>query len=181
MQMTKNQEDLRVIRTKMNIKKAFMDLIKKKPVHKIMVTELAREAMINKGTFYLHYADIPTLYKAIIIDYTEKGLEKIDFQLLINDPNAFLEQFFQVFSQEEVKSSFPEIGPTTFNSQLPLLMEEKFRSCIYEANDLEKTIENNMKLDCLYSSLYCLTVQYHGTHKDISNKIFHDLVVSLFH
>lgn len=53
-----DQRDLRVSKTLRAIDAAFMDLIVRKPVQKITVTELARRAEISKGTFYLHYLDI---------------------------------------------------------------------------------------------------------------------------
>ena len=54
----KKREDLRVVKTKANLKGVLKKLLRKKPIRKITVTELAREAVINKGTFYLHYSDI---------------------------------------------------------------------------------------------------------------------------
>lgn len=59
--MTQNKTDLRIIKTKASIKREFMTLLQKKPVEKITVTELAEKALINKGTFYLHYQDIYNL------------------------------------------------------------------------------------------------------------------------
>ena len=50
--------DLRTQKTQKAIINAFIALRAKKPLNKISVTELAREAMISKATFYLHYKDI---------------------------------------------------------------------------------------------------------------------------
>lgn len=50
--------DLRIKRTQKNIKDAFYELRKHKPIEKISVKELSEAAMINKSTFYLHYRDI---------------------------------------------------------------------------------------------------------------------------
>lgn len=49
--------DLRIIRTKKSIKKAFFDLLKKKNYNKITIQDIAEEAVINRNTFYLHYLD----------------------------------------------------------------------------------------------------------------------------
>lgn len=51
------KNDLRVIRTKKSIRKAFLDLIKEKSYNKITIQDIAQEAMINRNTFYLHYLD----------------------------------------------------------------------------------------------------------------------------
>lgn len=50
--------DLRIERTKKNIKEAFLKLRAEKPLEKITVKELAELAYINKATFYSHYQDI---------------------------------------------------------------------------------------------------------------------------
>ncbi|MGL4662880.1 MAG: TetR/AcrR family transcriptional regulator [Culicoidibacterales bacterium] len=49
--------DLRVIKTKKAIHDAFLLLIKTKEYEKITVQDIAKEAMINRNTFYLHYVD----------------------------------------------------------------------------------------------------------------------------
>jgi Transcriptional regulator len=178
--MAKNNGDLRVVRTKMNIKNAFMELIRKKPVGKITVTELAQAAMINKGTFYLHYQDIPSLYKEVILEQTEKGLEKVDFSMAIKEPEKFLMHFLQVFSEMKIKEKFPEIGPTEFNSQLPLMMGSEFRKRIYESNELEQTDENDLKLDCIYSCMYCVTLQHKDIQPEKAVRVFAEIVRSMF-
>ena len=66
--MEEKKTDLRIMKTKASIKREFMALLKKKPVEKITVTELAEKALINKGTFYLHYQDIYVLYEEVIHD-----------------------------------------------------------------------------------------------------------------
>lgn len=43
--------------TKSDIKKAFINLLNSKGFNNLTVSDLAREAEINRGTFYLHYVD----------------------------------------------------------------------------------------------------------------------------
>lgn len=57
--------DLRVKRTRMNIRDAFILLAQKKKIKRITIKELAAEAMINKATFYLHYHDLEDLVSEI--------------------------------------------------------------------------------------------------------------------
>ena len=49
--------DRRAARTKKAIKRAMFELLKKKDISKITVSELSDLADIGRGTFYLHYAD----------------------------------------------------------------------------------------------------------------------------
>lgn len=60
-----NSFDARVRYTRMIIEKSFLELIQKKPVSKITVTELCEKAQINRATFYKHYLDIPDLLEKI--------------------------------------------------------------------------------------------------------------------
>ncbi|MBQ0037168.1 MAG: TetR family transcriptional regulator [Clostridiales bacterium] len=52
-----NQHDLRVQRTELFIKNAFLHLLDEQPFEKIQVNDIAQRAMINRSTFYLHYRD----------------------------------------------------------------------------------------------------------------------------
>ena len=49
--------DLRVKKTLLAIGSAFLDLLDEKPFEKIQINDIAERAMINRGTFYLHYRD----------------------------------------------------------------------------------------------------------------------------
>ena len=53
--MDANVTDLRIVKTRTNIKNSLIDLLAEKNVSKITVTELAEKAMINRKTFYRHY------------------------------------------------------------------------------------------------------------------------------
>ncbi len=54
-------EDLRITKTKTAIKEAFISIIKDDNTSKITVTEIAKQANINRKTFYLHYNSIEDL------------------------------------------------------------------------------------------------------------------------
>ena len=53
----KESADRRSARTKKALKSAMLELLDKKEISKITVSELAQMADIGRGTFYLHYAD----------------------------------------------------------------------------------------------------------------------------
>lgn len=72
--MRPNNSDHRARITKMLIRKAFMDLLSKKPIQSISIKELCETASINRGTFYKHYTDLYDLLHQI----EEEMLE--DFQ-----------------------------------------------------------------------------------------------------
>lgn len=51
--------------TKLLLRKAFMELLRQKPIQSISVKELCTLAGVNRGTFYTHYADIHDLLSHI--------------------------------------------------------------------------------------------------------------------
>ena len=66
--------------TKILIRKAFTDLLKKKPIQSISIKELCEAAQINRGTFYTHYADIYDLLEKMeeeMMEDFQKALEPL--------------------------------------------------------------------------------------------------------
>ncbi|WP_098745614.1 TetR/AcrR family transcriptional regulator [Paenibacillus sp. EZ-K15] len=57
----KKKTDLRILRTKQSIRKAFYELIQEKGYEGITIQDIADRAMINRNTFYLHYQNKPDL------------------------------------------------------------------------------------------------------------------------
>ncbi|GLX70473.1 TetR/AcrR family transcriptional regulator [Paenibacillus glycanilyticus] len=57
-----NENDLRIIKTKKALHQALLVLLKEKALEAISVSVLCREASVNRGTFYLHYPDVGTLF-----------------------------------------------------------------------------------------------------------------------
>ena len=53
--------DLRIKKTKIAVKKAFLQLRNNNSLEKVKVKDVCEVAMINKTTFYKHYEDIFTL------------------------------------------------------------------------------------------------------------------------
>ncbi|WP_410768779.1 TetR/AcrR family transcriptional regulator [Fontibacillus sp. BL9] len=58
--------DLRIVRTKQSIRKAFYELIQEKGYEAITIQDIADRAMINRNTFYLHYPNKPDLLDTCI-------------------------------------------------------------------------------------------------------------------
>lgn len=76
-----NTDDLRVKRTRKLITQAFFALLRKKKFEKISIQEIADYAMINRATFYAHYADKQNLYDSLIDDFL------IDFVSVLDETN----------------------------------------------------------------------------------------------
>ena len=84
-------EDRRIAKTKTAIREAFISIIKKKNAPKITVTEIAKQANIDRKTFYLHYDSIEDLINEFYQEITSK-------LLLILEKNDFFDRSFDITS-----------------------------------------------------------------------------------
>jgi AcrR family transcriptional regulator len=62
----KEKEDLRVLRTRQLLYDAFIDMLGKKRFRSITVGEITDQAMVNRATFYAHFADKYALFEYAI-------------------------------------------------------------------------------------------------------------------
>ena len=71
--------DRRVSKTKKSIQKAYLDLLRQKGTEKITISDIAREADIDRKTFYLHYNST----EDIIREYAEEKTRELLTRLTI--------------------------------------------------------------------------------------------------
>ncbi|MFC4302016.1 TetR/AcrR family transcriptional regulator [Cohnella boryungensis] len=63
-----NRIDRRQARTRQLLLQAFLGLIQEKGIDSVTVTDIANRADVNRGTFYLHYRDVPDMMEKIVED-----------------------------------------------------------------------------------------------------------------
>ena len=175
-----NEKDLRVIKTKERIESAMLELLKVKPLDKITVTELARVAMINKGTFYLHYQDIFDLYRHIFMKCMEQPLVNADFfPLFFVDPIRFLDELGRALvaglpALQSIKQPGQQDG--MFFGEVCALLCKK----VYETRLIPKTLENYIKLSAVFSALLGIMPTFYTEHKHDAHQILASLIRSQF-
>lgn len=103
--MREEKEDRRIRRTRKQLEKALIRLLKKKSIQKITVKELAEEADITRATFYQHYSDPYEMLRQMQDAMMEKFQEIID-ETAGGDSHGFFLQLFEYLSDENVR---PEI------------------------------------------------------------------------
>ena len=164
--MEKKKQDLRVVKTEKSIKKAFSKLILEKPLDKITVTELASLAEINKGTFYLHYADIYALYDAYLVDSIEAAADEIDYyNEFFERPELFAKKIMDLIGKLG-KEKVTVFQLNQQNRQVPYLIAAEFKKRLYMLGKIEQSVENDIKLDFILSALTCLALKYEGSHAE---------------
>ena len=75
--MDKNSADLRVIKTRQNIKNAVLELMSEKTISSITITDVSKKAMINRKTFYRHYNSVDSVYAEWLENDCKESLEFI--------------------------------------------------------------------------------------------------------
>lgn len=117
-----NKNDLRVVKTKHNIYLTLTKLLRNKPLTKIKVTELCREANINRGTFYFHYQEVGDVFKEffaeIMLDLKESYHEPYHHTDFLDvdhlDPKTVrifhhikkFEDFYRIIFSKEVSTEY---------------------------------------------------------------------------
>lgn len=141
--MTEKNVDLRVLKTKLSIKKALFKLMKEKDFDRITVQDIADESMINRNTFYLHYLDKYDLLEKITEQHLlqfERSLEaRVDITTSFTE-NDFKETLKSVFHNIEQNMEFYQIQ---LNSNGKLSFQLKLREILkkHVVKNIHKTYE----------------------------------------
>ena len=90
----KKPNDLRVLRTKKNIRRAFLDMLCEMDYEQITIHELTERAMINRKTFYLHYPTLDSLLQEVQQEMTEKFIERTKGMERPRDMDKVTREFF---------------------------------------------------------------------------------------
>ena len=173
-----NDQDIRVIKTKESIEKAFLELLGSKPLGKVTVVELARMARIHKSTFYLHYLDIPDLYTKIMQKTLISPLAEADFfPCLFDDPERFLAGMSKIITDNLGKVKLLLQDQNRYIPLDPLLA--MFRDRIYDMGRIERSAENDIKLDSIFGSLLICVPNYDGCREEV-NAVAATMIRALF-
>ena len=179
----KRDTDLRVIKTKRRIKEVFGELISKKELRKITVTELAKTAEINKGTFYLHYKDIYELYNEVLREEIGDTFAGFDFtNEFFDDPQAFIFHFYKSCCEIShtdrsiINDQFFSGSRTVFD-----IMETAFKEMIYKSGRIVRNDENDIKLSYIFFNLFRFVSQEQtGMRYDVWLKMISDDIKNAF-
>lgn len=151
--------DLRVIKSKKAIRHAFLELLREKGYHSVTVSDIAERAMINRKTFYFHYAAKDDLYNEILNDTLDiftsthiiKDLRGSDVKRQNDVITEFLNNILKVKQECLILMNGGENN--AFNERLKALLRE---ALIYEEEVLERT-QNDREFFLLLIDVYFST------------------------
>ena len=75
MLLKEEKVDLRILRTRRLLVQAMTELLEEKDLQSITISDIAERAMINRATFYAHFADKYDLFATIVRDFFQGVLE----------------------------------------------------------------------------------------------------------
>lgn len=93
--MYKSSSDRRFQKNKKEIRQAFIRLVmKNKGYHNISISEIAKEADINRMTFYAHYDVIEDIFQEFIDDMEHDIITAVS-----NEPEFSIDAFFELLNK----------------------------------------------------------------------------------
>lgn len=133
------------VRSRKLIISALADLMQGKPLDKITVTDVVRQAEINRGTFYAHYKDIPDVIDHLI-QRAFAGIREVLSEQANNlqDLPRILTQHLQSMLEENL-----ELYRKIMSSGSASVMQNQLMEIVFEyfyEHD-SKFIENTRALD----------------------------------
>lgn len=150
---TQKKQDPRAIRSKQMIKKAAVNLLIENPdISKLTVQKIAKQAELNRATFYLHFLDINDLLKQIVYDIFDDLSLQMSPSMVIDDLSnkehliMFLDYFYKHRKIFAVLIEHPG-----FKKKLHMVLKESI--VIQRERKGTVTTEVTLSMDILASSI----------------------------
>ena len=163
-----NKNDLRVVKTKAGIRKAFVELLAEKSFEEITVKEILERAVINRTTFYRHYTDkfdlAQKLSDELLQNYTKfvdvrfKGTHSFEHLMEIMD-----QIYFSMGQDREVVLLFLKSGSFNFRIRLQHMLQESF---VTFAEKQDTVIGNKELQSILFSNIAMTLIEYALSHPE---------------
>lgn len=133
--------DLRIVKTRKNIREAFLKLRSQNALEKIKVTELCELAMINKTTFYKHYTDIFALSDEIENETILSIMDSFEhMDSMFDAPEEFMKGLYYTFKSHE------ELITILFSGRMSFLIDKVERQLIAHYPWISGKPENEITL-----------------------------------
>jgi len=136
--------DLRIVKTRNNIRSAFLELRAENALEKIKVNKLCELALINKTTFYKHYQDIYALSEEIENETILSIMDSFEYMnSLFTDPDSFIKGFYYSFKSHE------NLIMTLFSGRMNTLIDKVEMQLITHYASISDTPEKEIMLSFL--------------------------------
>lgn len=171
--MPEKKRDRRLNKTDKAIQEALLDLLTGRPLAKISVSDVARQADIDRKTFYLHYATVEDAYQAIADNIIGESMARIEEHLQITEtmtPLSIFEAYFSSIGEIFLDERFIAIW-TARTTPLELVFRyygDSLRRLMLKSEIF--TVYNDKHREYVVSFLLYLTVGTYYTWLDNGRK-----------
>lgn len=135
------KEDLRVVKTRNLLYSTLLQLLEEKPFEEIRVSDICDRALINRSTFYSHYADKYELFSSYVNDLKKELTTELKKNEKIKTSKEYYLEMIKLFLNhiEDKKSAYSAIMRNNRNSIVMDMIYEAFRQ------DIENTLDQDDK------------------------------------
>ncbi len=174
------EENRRVKLTKKLIQDAFLELLEKRPLAKINVTEICRLADVNRSTFYAYYNDVQELLHEIENDVLSQIPVSKQLPAMTTDNKEFLRLLEKLFSYVKQNERLFKalIIKTDSNAFTRKLVETILRSYPKDTAGKSEVILNYGYIYAIYGAIGVL-MEWILTGFPVSEKVFARIVLEM--
>lgn len=157
--------DLRVVKTKNNLYKALVLLMRDIPFEEIRVSDICEKALVNRSTFYSHFSDKYELLSSYI-DTLKVALDsELDKnKSILNTKEYYLEMISLFLNHiEEKKDIYVAIGKTNKNSIMMDMIYDTFKKKMindFNDRDMNDTIPGEVVATFYLGAVFSLGTEW---------------------
>jgi len=177
--------DRRIRKTKSNIKRSLIELLKEKPINNISVTELTELADISRKTFYLHYNSIYEAKEDIDNDLITQlntiisSISRESHSLNTYDIYSFFKQVNDITKKHSELVSY--FISNTKQSSLYMKVKQILKNSILEwvNQNSSNPVYNDYLAEFVVSGVLSTYVQWNNKNKNIPDNELNDMLTKL--
>lgn len=132
------KEDLRIVKTKRNLYEGLLFMMKEKPFEEIKVSDICKEALTNRSTFYDHFNDKYELLVSLIEDLKYELTEKLKENKNIETPKQYYMEMIHLLLDHIEENSKVYSSIIKYNSNT--IASDMFKQTLLK--DVAKQIES---------------------------------------
>ncbi|QFG00476.1 TetR/AcrR family transcriptional regulator [Psychrobacillus glaciei] len=148
--------DIRIVKTKEALHQSLLEILKEKALETISVSEICRRARVNRGTFYLHYAQVEDLFEEYFKEIMEDlaiSYEEPYRHVSILKSSSLNPATIRIFHHIEKYKPFYKI---VFSKNAPLtyyyLLFEEINELLNKDKGMKSEEEFDMNVYCAYQA-----------------------------
>lgn len=174
--MTEKREDIRITKSKRDLCNAMIALVQEKPFKKITVGDICATAMINKMTFYKHYADKYELLNDVFLNVKKQIMARVESEAQNPADDRRLELLFVLLDAvlDECLKYRKFLAAVSGDDMVPTMISTTVEKSIHELLEgYAKVLHFKYQLDVLVAAItgaVTFMIRYWLLHEPENNK-----------